>query len=135
MVLANHRSSIPPRWVPRAYQSVGASLIRLPGWRKFRGTQFGVSRRMPLPASMARLRIAPTLSRFTILDGLMADQCSSKSDLIVNKVLWIAAYGRGILFYSLAASLTSDGDRRLAAAATRPAPRSKLHPAPTSGTP
>ena len=76
MVLANQRSSMPPRCVPRAYQSVGASLIRLPGCRKLRGTQVGVSRNKPPPASRARSRIARTLSFLTIFDAAMIVNCS-----------------------------------------------------------
>ncbi len=37
----------------------GRSLIRLPGCRKLRGTQFGVSRKTPSPPSMARSRVSP----------------------------------------------------------------------------
>ena len=44
---------MPPRWAPKAYQSPGASLIRLPGCKKLRGTQVGVSRSRPAPASSA----------------------------------------------------------------------------------
>ena len=71
MVLANQRSSMPPRCVPSAYQSLGASLIRLPGCRKLRGTQVGVSRNRPPPASRARWRIAATLSLVTIFEAAM----------------------------------------------------------------
>ena len=60
----------------QAYQSVGASLIRLPGCKKLRGTQFGVNRKKPPPASIARSRIAPTLSFVTIGDAHMMAPCS-----------------------------------------------------------
>src|SRR5258708_1778360 len=57
---------MPPRCAPKAYQSPGASLIRLPGCKKLRGTQVGVNRNRPAPASSARDKAAPTLSFFTV---------------------------------------------------------------------
>src|SRR3954454_16305347 len=69
VVLENQRSSIPPRCAPYAYQSSGCSLIRLPGCRNDRGTQVGVSRSNPLPASNARLSRPETLSFFVGFDG------------------------------------------------------------------
>src|SRR5271166_1305377 len=57
---------MPPRWAPYAYQSPGANLIRLPGCRKLRGTQVGVSRSKPPPASNAESRMLPTLSLVTM---------------------------------------------------------------------
>ena len=43
----------------------GCSLMRLPGCKKLRGTQVGVSRNSPSPASIAELSSEPTLSFFT----------------------------------------------------------------------
>ena len=97
VVLANQRSSMPPRCVPRAYQSVGASLIRLPGCRKLRGTQLGVSRSSPSPASKARSRIAPTLSFFTIFDAHMVVRSLPKIEMMRS----LMSRRNAVSFYSL----------------------------------
>src|SRR4051812_38387831 len=66
VVLENQRSSIPPRCAPYAYQSSGCRRMRLPGCKNERGTQVGVRRSRPWPASRARLSKPLTLSRFVI---------------------------------------------------------------------
>src|SRR5262245_46795525 len=65
VVLANQRSSIPPRFAPYAYRSPVTSLIRRPGCKNDRGTHVGVRRNKPLPLSRARSSTLATLSDLT----------------------------------------------------------------------
>src|SRR2546421_6805048 len=67
----NHRSSIPPRFNPNAYKSLGSSFSLFPGCKNDRGTQQGTSRSNPPPCS-----IAASAALFTFEDTV----CNSFTD-------------------------------------------------------